>query len=252
MAVLFFGSLCAVLGTRLHASCNALGVKRSANDVVTAARQVTDSSSADQHNGVLLQIVSDPRDIGRRLQTVCQSHSGDLAERGVRLLRADGGDLRAHAPLLGRGQIRRAVVQGVEALLQHRRLGFVHGFLAAVFDQLIKGRHLFPPFLEFFYSILTGKSTAGHKLTRHYSIRFSACQVLLRGRKRKKSRKTALFSRAAQRSFPCGRKLRSVRAGQRRRKIHKTSDNLIFPTAFIVIPIDAISFGERKPSAASG
>ena len=31
----------------------------------------------------------------------------------VRLLRADGGDLRAHAPLLGRGQIRRAVVQGV-------------------------------------------------------------------------------------------------------------------------------------------
>ena len=93
MEVLFFGSFRAVLGTALVASCNALSIQRSAYDVITAAREIADTTAADQNDGVLLQIVTDTRNIGRRLQSVCQSDSRDFAKRGVRLFRADGGNL---------------------------------------------------------------------------------------------------------------------------------------------------------------
>ena len=52
-------SLSAVLGTSLHTLCNTLRVQRAADDVVTYTRQVLNTAATDQHNAVLLQVVTD-------------------------------------------------------------------------------------------------------------------------------------------------------------------------------------------------
>ena len=93
--------------------------------MVTAARQVTNSTASDQYDRVLLEIVADARNVGRRFHTVGQSDSGDLTKCRVRLLRGGRGDLRAHTALLGRAQVGGLILQRVEALLKDRRLGLV-------------------------------------------------------------------------------------------------------------------------------
>ena len=147
MEVLFLGSLCTVLGTALVTSCNALSIKCSADDVVTASGKVTYTAAANKNDGVLLKVMTDSGDVGGCLKAVGKSYSGDLTKRGVRLLRAYSGNLCANASLLGRRQVGRYVLKGVEALLKNGRLRLVLALCTAVFYQLVKGRHTFPPFL---------------------------------------------------------------------------------------------------------
>ncbi len=147
MEALFLRPFCSVLGTALVTSCNALSIKCSTDDVVTATRQVTNSSASDKYNRVLLEIVADSGDIGRSLKAVCESYSGDLTERGVRLLRACGRNLCADASFLRRGLICGNLLKRVESLLQNRCLGLVLGLAASILDKLIKGWHIFPPSL---------------------------------------------------------------------------------------------------------
>ena len=115
---LLLTSLSAVLGTALLTVCNALSVKRTADDVVTYTRQVTYTSASDENYGVLLQVVADTGNVGSSLKTVGKSYSGDLTERGVRLLRACGRYLGAYASFLGRRLIDRCIVKSVKALLR--------------------------------------------------------------------------------------------------------------------------------------
>src|SRR5262245_57559172 len=98
-----------VLGPGLLAVGDAGGVERRADDLVAHAREVLDAASADQHDRVLLQVVPDARDVAGDLHAVREAHAGDLAQRGVRLLRRDGVHARAHAALLRRAAERRGL-----------------------------------------------------------------------------------------------------------------------------------------------
>ena len=70
-----------VLTSALKTTVNALRVKRTADNVVSCTRQVTDSSASDKHNAVFLKVMADTGDISRYLVTVCKTYSGDLTER---------------------------------------------------------------------------------------------------------------------------------------------------------------------------
>ena len=109
--LLLFRSLCAVKRTGLHSFGNALRIERTADDVVTYARQVTDSAAAYQNYAVLLQVVTDTGYIARCLKTVDEFYSCDLTDSGVRLLRRSRRNLGADASLLGRALIRSAFLQ---------------------------------------------------------------------------------------------------------------------------------------------
>src|SRR3954447_22531178 len=52
-----FGTLRAVLGARLPAILDALGVEDAAKHVIANARKVAHAAAADQHHAVLLQVV---------------------------------------------------------------------------------------------------------------------------------------------------------------------------------------------------
>src|SRR5512138_1678664 len=121
-------ALRAVLGAALLAALDADGVEGPADDVVAHAREVLHAAAADEDHRVLLQVVADAGDVARHLEAVRQPHAGDLAERGVRLLRRRRVDARAHAALL------RRLTEG-RRLLLHRKL------LAPVAHQLADRRH---------------------------------------------------------------------------------------------------------------
>src|SRR5204863_7320862 len=83
---LLLGPLDAVLGAARLAVLDAGAVQRSADDVIAHAGQVAHAAAADEHDRVLLQVVTLARDVGRGLAAARKAHAGDLSERGVRLL----------------------------------------------------------------------------------------------------------------------------------------------------------------------
>jgi len=150
---LLLGTLSAVLGTALVSVRNALSIEGTANDVVTHTGQVTYTSAADKHYGVLLQVVSDTRNVNGCLESVGKSYTGNLTKCRVRLLRGSRGNLCAYASLLRRAVISCSVGKGVEAVLKHRRLRLVNLLGATLLNELIKGWHIAPPLkiIEFVY-----------------------------------------------------------------------------------------------------
>ena len=146
--ILFLRALCAVLGAPLIAVRNALSVESSADDVVTYAGKVANSSASDENDGVLLKVVTDTGDVAGSFHSVGKSYSGDLTESGVRLFRRGSRNLCANAALLRATLICRAVLQGVEALLQNGSLRLIGLVLSALSYELVKGWHVFPPFLQ--------------------------------------------------------------------------------------------------------
>src|SRR5919206_1070625 len=105
----------AVLRARLLAVGHAGRVERPADDLVAHARQVLDAAAADEHDGVLLQVVPLARDVGRDLHLVRQAHPAHLAQSRVRLLRRGRVHTRAHAALLRGGDLLLAALAGLEA-----------------------------------------------------------------------------------------------------------------------------------------
>src|SRR6201995_267827 len=114
----------AVAAGSLLAVADALGVKRTADDLVADARQGTNTAAADEHDRVLLQVVAHARDVGGDFDLARQPDAGDLAQRRVRLLRRGRVDARAHTTAL-------------RALLERRRLVLRHLVLPALADQLL-------------------------------------------------------------------------------------------------------------------
>src|SRR5215469_11613970 len=123
-------ALGAVLGAALLAVAGAGRVERPADDVVADARQVLDTAAPDEDDRVLLQVVTDARDVRRHLDAVAQPDAGDLAQRRVGLLRCGGVDAHAHPPALGRAP-------------ERRRLRLLDRRLAADANQLLNGGHGF-------------------------------------------------------------------------------------------------------------
>src|SRR4029450_11137211 len=119
----------AVQAARLLAVLDTLGVERAADDLVADTREVLHPAAANEHDRVLLEVVTNARDVRRDLDAAGQPHAGDLPEGGVRLLRGGGVDAGAYTASLGR-------------TLQGRRLALRHLVLAALADQLLNARHL--------------------------------------------------------------------------------------------------------------
>src|SRR5262245_42486826 len=97
--LLLLGALGAVLGASLLAVGDTGGVERPADDVVAHAGEVLDAAAADQHDRVLLQVVTLAGDVRGHLHPVDQPDARDLAQRRVRLLRGRGVHPRADAAL---------------------------------------------------------------------------------------------------------------------------------------------------------
>src|SRR5574343_368190 len=130
------GLLRTVLGARLLAILHALQVQRTADDVVTHTGQVLDTTAADQHHAVFLQVVAFAADVGNDFEAVGQAHLGDLTQSGVRLLGRRGVHTGAHTAALG-------------AVLHRRALGFGLFDLAPVTHELLDGWHeLFVPYVK--------------------------------------------------------------------------------------------------------
>src|SRR5580700_3361420 len=121
-------TLGAVERAALLAILDALGVQHATDDVVAHARQVLDAAAADQDHAVFLKIMAFAGNVGQRFEAVGQAHLGDLAQRGVRLLRRRGVDAGADGALL-------------RALLQGRNLVALRLGAARLANELIDCRH---------------------------------------------------------------------------------------------------------------
>src|SRR5207245_3689965 len=118
----------AVLGPALLPARHAGGVQRAPDDVVPDAGQVLHAAPPDQDDRVLLQVMAHPGNVGGDLEPVGQADPGDLAQRGVRLLRSRRVDPDADAAFL------RAGVHG-------GRLGLLRRRLSTLPHELTDGRH---------------------------------------------------------------------------------------------------------------
>src|SRR5215218_6452931 len=116
-------ALGAVARSGLPAVADALGVEGAADDLVADAGKVLHPAPADEHDGVLLQVVANAGDVGGDLDAAGQPHPADLAQGRVGLLGRGRVDARADTPPLGRA-------------LQRRRLGLLDLALTALADQL--------------------------------------------------------------------------------------------------------------------
>src|SRR3954468_11354731 len=123
----------AVPAASLLAVLHALGVERAADDLVADTGEVLHPAAADEHDRVLLEVVTDARDVRRDLDAARQAHAGDLAEGGVRLLGGGRVDAGADAAAL-------------RAALEGGRLGLRRLVAPAVADQLVDGGHSVVPF----------------------------------------------------------------------------------------------------------
>src|SRR5437660_2893199 len=121
----------AVLRAALLAAGHAGGVERASDDVIADARQVLHAAAADHHDRVLLQVVTDTRDVRGDLLPVREPHAGHLAEGRVRLLGGRGVHADADAPLLG-------------TRLHGGRLGLLAHRLTTVANELVNSRHRSP------------------------------------------------------------------------------------------------------------
>lgn len=98
-----FGDLGAVLGAGFFAAVDAEAVEGAADDMVAHAGEVSDSSAADEDDGVLLEVVAFAADVGGDFLAVGEADSADLSEGRVGLLGCDGSDLEADAAALWAG-----------------------------------------------------------------------------------------------------------------------------------------------------
>src|SRR3990170_7075082 len=128
------GPLGPVLRASLTPVGHARGVDRPADDVIADAWQIRHAAAADEHDGVLLEVVADARDVRGDLVLVRQPHAGDLPQGRVRLLGGHRLDLDADPPPL-------------RVPLQVRRLALGPQGATPPAHELIDCRHSRPPLL---------------------------------------------------------------------------------------------------------
>src|SRR5262252_825595 len=102
----------AVTAAGLLAVAHTLGVQGAADDLVAHAGKVAHPTAADEHDGVLLEVVPHAGDVGRDLDLAGEPDPGHLAERRIRLLGRGRVDARTDPATLGAGLERRGLVLG--------------------------------------------------------------------------------------------------------------------------------------------
>ena len=119
-----FRALCAVTRTRLHSLRHTCGIKRTADDVVTNAGQILDSSAPDKYGRVLLKIVSFAGNINRTFLLVGKANSCNLSYSRVGLFRRSRCYRKTNSALL-------------RTVVEYGRLALENLLLSAVSDKLI-------------------------------------------------------------------------------------------------------------------
>src|SRR4051794_16766753 len=90
-----FGPLCAVLRSALLPVRDTRGIQRATDHVIADARKVLYTTTTNQHNRMLLKVMPNARDISSDFDSVGQTHTSNLPQRRIRLLR--GGSVHASA-----------------------------------------------------------------------------------------------------------------------------------------------------------
>src|SRR5437867_8523653 len=124
---LAFWSLGPIFRAGVLAILNSNGVQSTPHHMVANAREVLDTSTADQHDGVFLQVVPDSGDVGCYLNPVGKTDTRNFTQSGVRFL----GCRRVHP---------RAHPSALRTSLQSRTLRLKTNLLSARSNQLIEGR----------------------------------------------------------------------------------------------------------------
>ena len=70
----------AVTGTSLLTAADTLGVERAADDAVTHAGQVLHTTTAHEHDGVLLEVVALTRNVSGYLNAINKTNTSNLTE----------------------------------------------------------------------------------------------------------------------------------------------------------------------------
>src|SRR6476620_8814726 len=104
--ILLLLHLCAVTAACLLTVLHTLGIEGATDDLVTDTRKVLNTTTANEHNGVLLQVVAYTGDVSGNFNATVEAHTCDLTQSRVRLLR--GGRVNAGANTAAH----RAAVQG--------------------------------------------------------------------------------------------------------------------------------------------
>src|SRR5579872_201605 len=96
----FFGALGAIFRAALLPAGYTHRIKRATYYVITHAGEVFYTTTADEHNRVLLQVVTNAWNVSRDFNTIGQANSSNLAQRRVWLFRRLGVNARANTTLL--------------------------------------------------------------------------------------------------------------------------------------------------------
>src|SRR5690606_30319314 len=99
------------------------------DDLVTHTGEVLNTTAADEHERVLLQVVALTGNVSGDLCAVTKLHTSDLAHRRVRLLRGGGVDAGAYPGLL-------------RVRLERWRLGLSDLGRASLANQLLNSWHV--------------------------------------------------------------------------------------------------------------
>ena len=122
-------TLGAVLGTTLAAILHTGGIQSTTDDVVTDTGKVFYTAAANHDDGVFLKVVAFTGDVRGDFEAVGETHTGDLTQSRVRLLRGR----RVHAGAHAAAQ---------RASLQCQSLGLLRLCLTSLTDELFNSRQL--------------------------------------------------------------------------------------------------------------
>ncbi|SDF18725.1 hypothetical protein SAMN04487996_109160 [Dyadobacter soli] len=96
----WFRALSTVFRTTLFTSVNTRSIQCTTDDVVTNTWQILHTTTADQYDRVLLQVVAFTWNVGIHLLVVRKTNTRYLTKCGVRFLRRSSVHPGAHAPAL--------------------------------------------------------------------------------------------------------------------------------------------------------
>lgn len=108
-----FWLLRAVLRATAPSITDAGSIQDAAHNMIAHSRKILDATATNHHDRVLLQIVTDARDIRRHLHTIGQTDARDLAKRGVWLFGSCRRNLETHPSLVGAGRIGRMILERI-------------------------------------------------------------------------------------------------------------------------------------------
>ena len=137
-----------VFRAALAALLHTFTVQRATHNVVTHTRKIFHAAATNQHDRVLLQVVTLTRNVRRHFILIGQAYTRNLSQSRVRLLGRHSANLGANAPLLGgTSHPEGPVLQGIVRELKCRRFALTDLLATPLADQLINCRQwcLFQP-----------------------------------------------------------------------------------------------------------